>query len=169
MVAVPKLGDFGLVPGRSAVMWLTRLGTFSRYGHAAVVVETRPSRAEVDIMEAMPNGARRRTVDLLAETDWVWSRCTLSDEQRAEIVAAALACTGYPYDWPSIFGFIVRFWGSKFTGQPADHADRKVICSELVCWAYRAAGHELGPKPGLPPGDVSPGDLADHIMREGVS
>jgi len=44
-----------------------------------------------------------------------------------------------------------------------DHPDSKLICSELVAWSYREAGVDLFP--GVAPGDVSPGDLAEYLVE----
>lgn len=154
----PQLGDYGLQSGGGWGGWLIRLGTFSRYGHAAVIVSTDP----LEIVEATPGGARRRPV---TPDEFVWSHCPLTDAQRLRIAAEAVACIGYPYDFGDIAGFVARFFGAKVRGRSSDHADNRLICSELVAWCYRVAGHEVA-NSQVAPGDVSPGDLADHITRE---
>jgi uncharacterized protein YycO len=157
-MTVPQLGDFGLQPGGGLVGWMVRLGTFSRYGHSAVVVNTAP----LEIVEAAGHGARRRGC---RPDEFLWSRCPLTAEQRATVAAEAVACIGLPYDYGDIAGFVLRFFGAKIRGQSSDHADTRLICSELCVWAYRVAGHEIAPSPQIAPGDVSPGDLAQHITR----
>lgn len=153
-----QLGDFGLQPGGGLAGWMVRLGTFSRYGHAAVVVNTSP----LEIVEAAGAGARRRPADV---SEFVWSRCPLTLEQRTDIADEAIRCIGLPYDYRDIAGFVLRFLGARIRGRSGDHADSRLICSELVAWCYRVAGHEVAPSPDVAPGDVSPGDLADHLTR----
>lgn len=156
----PRLGDFGLQSGGGRGGYLIRLGTFSRYGHAAVVVSTDP----LQIVEATPGAARRRTC---APDEFVWSRCGLTTAQREVIAAEAIACIGLPYGWNDIAEFVFRFLGAKTRIFPSrDHPDNRLICSELVAYAYRQAGHEVAPTPDTAVGDVAPGDLAEHIVRE---
>lgn len=155
----PQLGDFGLSSGGGWGGWLIRLGTFSRWAHSSVVIGTDP----LEIVEATPGGARQR---LATPDEFVWSRCGLTTIQRQRIAAEAIACIGYPYDVKDIAGFVLRFFGATLRGKSGDHADDRLICSELVTWCYRVAGHEVAPSAQIAPGDVSPGDLADHITRE---
>lgn len=154
-----QLGDFGLSHGGGLAGWLVRLGTFSRYGHACVVVNTAP----LEIVEAAGHGARRRGCD---PGEFVWSRCPLTLGQRTDIADEAVRCIGLPYGWGDIALFVVRFFGAKIRQHSADHADQRLVCSELVAWCYRHAGHEVAPSPDIAVGDVSPGDLSDHIIRE---
>lgn len=174
----PRAGDFGVQPFDLAAWRRNRsnrvqaaicVGTLSRYWHACVIVAVAagpgvPALAprRVEIVEAAQGGARTRWVN---EDEFVWSRCDLTDEQRGRIVAEALACLGLPYDWRDIARFLLRFFGSTIRGRSGDHPDDRLICSELVAWCYRQAGHEAAPSADIAPGDVSPGDLADHITR----
>jgi hypothetical protein len=160
---MPRRSDFGVCRGRGWAEWMVRLGTFSRFGHAVVAVSDVHADGTIDIVEAMPHGARRRTVD---PAGYVWSRCPLTDAQRDQIEVAAVDCIGLPYDLWAIWGFFWRFWGAKLRQQSADHADAKMICSELASWSYRRAGHEIAPAATVACGDVSPGDLAQHILIE---
>lgn len=158
----PNRGDFGLTSGSRLAMKVIQIGTLSRYGHACVVVSDPDYyRNTIRIIEAQPGGARVRTVAL---DRFRWSNIVLTPEQRELIAARALLCEGLPYDWPAIFGFVARVLGHKLRliGRK-DHPDGKMICSELVVWAYLAADIDLGQ--GKPPGDVSPGDLADYLVQ----
>jgi uncharacterized protein YycO len=154
---VPRKGDFGLAAGGGAIMRVVRLGTFSRFGHACIAEDVADPAAIV-VIEPMPTGCRRRTAH---PREFVWSALDLTDEQRDTIVRYATTTVGLPYDWVSIAGFLLRFWGGKLRLPSSDHPDRKLICSELVVWAYREAGVDLAP--GRPPGDVSPGDLDQFL------
>ncbi len=157
----PQLGDFGVQSGGGWGGWLIRLGTFSRYGHACIVVSVDP----LQIVEATPGGARRRGC---RPDEFVWSRCPLTVAQRGVVRDEARKCIGLPYDWRDIAKFFPRFFGAKIRGHSGDHADSRLICSELVAWCYRVAGHDVASTRETAPGDVSPGDLADHVTREAL-
>lgn len=142
-------------------MWLVRLGTFSRYGHACEVVGTDPGRdLPVEIIEAAPRGVRRVYVH---PTAFRWSTggpldAHLTDEIRSNLVERAFSVIGRGYDWPSVAAFIPRFFGSKIGWSP-EHPDDHLFCSELVVWNRREEGLKMFP--GVAPGDVSPGMLQD--------
>jgi len=161
---MPRPGDFGLSPGGGLLMAAVRLGTFSRYGHACICSNTTTLGnigGMVEIIEAYPGGCRKRRV---STDEFTWSNIELSDTQRNGVVDYAHDTLGLPYDWRAIAGFLARFWWAKATNGSGDHADDKLICSELVVWAYRE-GAKLDLAPGRAPGDVSPGDLADYLVR----
>jgi hypothetical protein len=165
----PEPGDYGLAPGGSWPMWLVRLGTFSRYGHAAIcesveVNQVSPYEPDIiTIIEPMPGGCRRRAA---RPDEFTWSDLTLSDTQREQIVTAARRTIGLPYDWWAIACFVGRVWRSRLLRvNPARPGDDKLICSELVAWAYRQASPPVDLAPGKSPGDVSPGDLADVLVK----
>lgn len=135
-------------------MRVVRMGTMSRYGHAAIC-EAVHVDGRVQVIEPMPSGCRRRAAH---PAEFVWSDVPLTRQQRDTVVAYARSCIGLPYDWRAIAGFLARFWGVRLRLLPsADHPDRKLMCSEMVVWAWRAAGVDLAP--GRAPGDCSPGDL----------
>ena len=158
----PQLGDFGLTKGKGLAMFVIRHATASRYGHAAVCVGLERS-GHVAVVEAMPDGARIREV---SPDEFVWSNLPLTEQQRRDVSAYALNCLGFPYDWKAIIGFAIRVWKARWSTGSDDHADDKLICSELVAWCYREAGFDLAP--GTAPGDVSPGDLADWLFKYGL-
>jgi hypothetical protein len=156
-------------------MWLVRLGTFSRYGHAAEVVDVRSerpaapgSRAEVLIVEAAPGGVRQRWVPV---DEFRWSTGGpldeyLTDAIRADLVARAYSTLNRGYDWPSIIRLAPRFFNNRFRGWSKDRPDRRLFCSELIAWNRREAAVKfarpaLDMFPTLAPRDVMPGDLQD--------
>lgn len=165
-MTTPFPADFGIKPGGGWVMWLVRLGTFSRYGHAALVVDVEPGAdLPIHIVEATPNHG---VIDRWCHpSEFRWSTggpIDLTNEQRGIIERKAWSCLGEGYDYPSIFGFLVRFFGGR-AKIIRDRNNTKLFCSELVVWAYREAGVVL--VPGVPPDGVSPGDLVDFCPREG--
>jgi hypothetical protein len=158
----PEVGDFGLTKGKGLAMFAIRHLTASRYGHAAICLGMGGGgfTGMALIVEAMPDGARTRWVE---PDEFVWSNLPLTEVQRNAIYVKALSCVGLPYDWKAIIGFAIRVWKAKWSTGSDDHADDKVICSELVAWAYREAGFDLAP--GVAPGDVSPGDLENWLLK----
>lgn len=156
---MPQVGDFGLSTGGGLPMWFVRLGTFSRYGHAALVLEVNDTG--ITIIEATPKKVRIR---IAGPDEFKWSCLPLTDEQRIAIVGLATTTVGRGYDWPSLMRFLPRFFGAKVKGRSEDHSDDKLFCSELVCWAFRdGAGLDL--MPGIAPGDTSPGDLSKWLCQ----
>lgn len=166
----PDPGDFGLARGGGTAGYLVRLGTFSRYGHAVICVGQNHD-GSVQIIEAAGRGARLRRVQ---PRDLVWSAFVMTSVQRQTIVKSAQQCIGIPYDYGDIAMFVTRSLGVKVQRlgralrlnqdvSTKDHPDDKLICSELVVWCYRQAGIDLAL--GIAAGDVSPGDLADFIVR----
>jgi len=156
---MPEIGDFGLSKGGGIQMWFVRLGTFSRYGHAALVLEVNGN--EVTVIEAMPGGVRTRVAH---PGEFEWSCLELTHEQRQAIVTLALTALGRGYDWPSIFKFLPRFFGAKIKGGSSDHEDKLLFCSEYVTWVYRDAAHR-NLKPGFAPDTISPGDLTRWLCQ----
>lgn len=153
---LPQPGDFGLARGSGLAMAVVRFGTLSRYGHACVCEYTKDGR--IGIIEPMPTGCRQRVA---TPDEFVWSTVALTEEQRVRIVRYCIECIGIPYDWPAIAAFIPRVWGARITGRSDDHADDKLMCSEMVVWAFRRAGKDLAR--GRAPGDVSPGMLRQFL------
>jgi hypothetical protein len=161
---MPRLGDIGVTPGTTWPMRLIRIGTMSRYGHVCIVANEPVDGGQVLIGEAMPDGFRYRWLPAGSD-EFVWLDFRLSDEQRAAVGRGLNTAEGIPYDWWSIVLFVLRFWGVKVRGKSNDHSDDKLICSEAAVWLYRDfADSDLFP--GIAPGDVSPGDIADLWFRD---
>jgi hypothetical protein len=168
MAFAPREGDFGLCRGAGLAMAAVRLGTFSRYGHAATCEEVRPD-GRIVIIEPMPSGCRRRVA---RPQEFVWSDVALTDAQRAAVVAYARGLLGAGYDWPAIAGFVRRWWAHRllpwrrpgllpprYTDGPLRRG--RIMCSEAQVRGYREAGVDLGR--GRPAEAVSPGDLRQWL------
>jgi hypothetical protein len=163
MREIVKPGDFGISPGYGWPAYMIRLGTFSRYAHAAEVVDVdwNQENFPIQIVEAWQTGVRQRWVAL---DSFRWSSggpldAQLTPEIRANLVRRARSQLHKGYDWPSVFHFIPRFFYAKFQGHAWDRPDEKLFCSELVVWNRREEGIVMFPTTA--PGDVSPGMLAD--------
>lgn len=159
-------GDFAVVATHSRIGWLIRLVTRSHYNHAWVYL------GGGLIVEAEGSGA---VVSQLTNYDGcpvLWSNMTLTDTQRATIVATAkdVARRRVPYSWiddaciaaTALFGVHVPTW-VRHRLASTEH----LMCSQLVDVCYQSAGIDLVPSKALP-GDVSPGDLADVIAHRPV-
>jgi hypothetical protein len=151
---LPTLGAFGVQPGVGWEMWVVRTFTFAPVGHACVVVGVDDDMWWVDIVEAMPDGMRRRTV---TRTEFIWSAIPLAPGQGECVAAKAVDDVGKPYAWPSIAGFILRWFKVKWTGKAFDHPDLYAMCSEEADYLWRSCGTDLFP--GVAPNAVAPADL----------
>jgi uncharacterized protein YycO len=158
---VVQAGDGGIKPGGGFAMWLVRLGTFSRYGHACVASSDQYEDL-VWIIEARPDGVRETLVPV---SEYRWMNVRLDIVQRDIIVDRVRACLGRGYDWPNVLGFLGKFLGRKWLGWNTEAPDQKVFCSELVVWAYREAGLDLFPGKG--PNSIAPADLERFCDPEG--
>ena len=158
---LPEVGDFGLAAGSGWPMRAVRIGTFSRYGHAAICEQVNSANlgGSITIVEPMPHGCRRRVA---RPGEFVWSDVPLDPEQRKTVVDYAVTCIGLPYDWPAIFGFLTRHWRAKLGGSPDDRrGGEALICSEMPVRAYRLVGVDMAP--GKVASAVSPGDLRQWL------
>ena len=164
-----KPGDIYLTQIRGLGGFFIRLGQLvagdaSRYTHAGVVLD------DGTAIEADPRGARyfpldeveRRRIQYripLAFTAW-----DLTDEKRAEIVAAGRRYHGVPYNFLDYLSIgLATFnlrpkWLAHFVNNTGH-----MICSQLVDQVYQDAGVHIF-NDGRLPGDVTPGDLA-HVGR----
>ncbi len=142
--------------------WLIQIGTRSRFNHAGVAVRTRDDGA-VEVIEAAGGGVRRRWVDP-ADKTWLFVNPGLNQLQRTVMVREAERNLGLAYDYGDIARFVLRFWTNKIPRRARpDYADDRVICSELVAWCLHVAG--VDPWPDRAFGAVSPGDIADWLLR----
>ena len=155
------LGCYGVVRTRGLAGATIRLATRSRFNHAWVHI------GGGTIVEAEPGGARLGSADDYADCPGGTNAGEpLTDAQRAAIVAAARAMIGRGYSWLDIAALGLRQFGIRsawLTGR-IKRTDR-VICSQLVDYAYEQAGVTLFADGRLPQ-DVTPGDLAERIVEQ---
>lgn len=154
-------------------MWLVRAGTGSPpflrpapVGRAAICVGTDSQTGHPVIVEAAPRGVWSRS--LRAGEQWAWAAEELTPHQRAQLVGAATQYDGVPYTWPSILGFLLRWWVKQWRGRAEDHSDAKLFCSELVAWLYRdCMDPGLDLFPGVSPRTTAPADLYRRMRERG--
>jgi len=163
--AIPP-GTFGLtkIGGLLGVLislgqWL--VGDASRFTHAFIVLD------DGTVMEAMPSGARIRTLDH-AETHhpiaFSWA-IELTVDERTRIVEEARACEGVRYGFSAYLHLALSRLGVRWSWliRHLEHNGR-AICSQLVDDVYRRAGVQLFDD-GRAPFDVTPGDLANLLIE----
>jgi uncharacterized protein YycO len=155
----PQPGDFGLtrIPGYAG--FAARIGIFlngdgwHRYQHAFLVLEGD------QLIEAMPGGARIRSLidpDIANATFSDWS---LTDDQRAAICTYARTLVDTPYsilDYLSLTLVRLHIRPPGLTRYIADSGH--MICSQLIDHVYLKAGLHMF-NDGRFSGDVTPGDL----------
>lgn len=157
----PRPGDFALVRIHGGIGWLIRLGqwldggVYADYEHAFVYV------GDGEVVEAEPGGARRVPLSTYDGEELVWSSyvVSLTESQRAAIVASALRYVGTPYSFLDYLSLLVArlrlpFPSVKKYVKRTGH----MICSQLVDQCYQDAGVHLFAD-GRWPGDVIPADL----------
>lgn len=162
----PTAGMFGLTKiggllgvGISLGQWF--IGDASRYTHAFVVLD------DDTVMEAMPSGARIRTLDH-AETHepiaYSWA-VELTDEQRMLIVQQARVLEGARYGFSAYLHLALSRFGIRWPWLIRYlRRNGRFICSQLVDEVYNRAGVRLF-EDGRAPHDVTPGDLANLLIE----
>lgn len=154
----PLPGDFGLtkIKGLAGAFvsfgqWF--VGDFAPVQHALVYV------GNGMVVQAMPSGAELiRLEDASPVVKWSSGLVPLKAWERLTIVDEANALVGTPYSFLDYISIALERLGIR----PRWVLERvassgRLICSQLVCEAYRRAGVELFP--GKFPGDQTPGDL----------
>lgn len=160
-------GQFGLTTIGGRVGWWVGLGQFligdaSRFSHAFTCV------GNGEVVEAMPGGARLSPLSMYTEGPkaavTVFSDLNLTDGQRATIAATARALVGTKYNFLDYLVIALDHWGIRPKRLRKYMADRgHLICSQLVDLCFMRADIHLFQ--GVDPGDVTPGDLADYLIR----
>lgn len=154
----PLPGDFGLTKIRGLAgafvnfgQWF--VGDFAPVQHALVYV------GNGMVVQAMPSGAEMiRLEDASPVVKWSTGLIELTRHERANVSSAARYLVGTPYSFLDYVSIALERLGIR----PRWVLERvassgRLICSQLVCEAYRRAGVELFP--GKFPGDQTPGDL----------
>ena len=152
----PRFGDYGVVKTNGFFGWLIRLGTFSRWNHAVVYV------GNGEIVSADPRGIKKKPVSEYPNIAWNKHE-ELDDNQRMQIVNAALEAIGKPYDFFTIADLAFRILGLKvLTAGILSRLARNhgYICSELVAECYRKGGLVVAKEDYL----CTPGDLAERLI-----
>lgn len=161
----PVAGDFGVTSTSGWVAWVIRTVTRSSVNHAFLYL------GAGSILEADPNGGiSPGTSNEYPQA--VWSDVALTDVQRAAICKWGLQHRGVPYNFVDIAALlyaktIARLqprWAVPHSIRARLSTDRRMICSQFVDAAYRAAGVQLFTDDRLS-GDVTPGDLLDVIRH----
>ena len=131
----------------------------SVFTHAAIAIN------KTEIVEAWWEGVRTATLDGRGPYAIFETITPLNPIQQTGIEMYARGCVGKRYNYPGIFGFLVREWfGLKHNPFGSIHS---LWCSQLVFDVYRVIGLNL--LPGLDEEDITPADLANSklLMRKG--
>lgn len=162
---MPDTGDFGVVkiPGNvgdliRAGQWLNGDG-YADYEHAFVVVT-----ADGMVIEGRPSGAGHNYTS--AYPNAVYYTCP--DQHREAVGNAAVGLIGRPYSWVDYFALAAVRFHLDLIAHPLRSyvsSSGRLICSQLVDYAYQLAGVQLF-NDGRLPGDVTPGDLWALIVEQ---
>jgi len=126
----------------------------SMFTHAAVAI------SDQEIVEAWWEGVRISTLDGRGPYARFQTIAPLTLIQQTDIEMYSRGCVGKRYNYPGIFGFLVRQWfGLKHNPFGSQHS---VWCSQLVAEVYLASGINL--LPTLADMDTTPADLANSKL-----
>jgi hypothetical protein len=163
-MANPGVGDFGVVKTPGNVGDLIRLGQwlngdgYADYEHAFVVVR------DGQVIEGRPSGAGYNHVTAYPGAAYY----TCPDNARGAVANAAAGLIGRGYSWADYFALAaVRFHLDLIAPPLRSYVESsgRLICSQLVDYAYQLAGVQLFDD-GRLPGDVTPGDLYGLILQQ---
>jgi hypothetical protein len=164
-MTAPGVGDFGVVniPGRMGRLirlgqWLNGDG-YNDYEHAFIVIT-----ADGTVVEGRPSGAGHNHTS--AYPGAVYYTCP--DNAREAVADAAIGLIGRGYSWADYFALAAVRFHLDLIAHPLRRyveSSGRLICSQLVDYAYQLAGVQLFDD-GRLPGDVTPGDLYALIIKQ---
>lgn len=165
MTDTPGVGDFGVVniPGDMGKLirigqWLNGDG-YNDYEHAFVVID-RTGR----VIEGRPSGAGYNRTTAYPTAAYY----TCPDTAREAVSDAARSLLGRPYSWADYLALAaVRFHLDLIAPPLRGYVESsgRLICSQLVDYAYQLAGVQLF-NDGRLPGDVDPAALYRLILAQ---
>lgn len=146
-----------------ALVWLGQAinGDLSKWTHAFLTLD------DGTVFEAEPGGARITPLSAYDGHEVLWVPWTLTDAQRAAVVATARQHAGIGYNWTTYFYLAayrleLPFLTKWLEGRVKN--DARLICSQAVDHFYALNGIQLFDD-GRLPYDVTPGDLARLVKR----
>ena len=154
----PLAGDYIVFKSTGWAARAIQYGTRSRWNHAAIAL------GDGFIVEAVPSGIRRTALADYDHREYVVGRRHLTSWQRSKVCAYATSRIGAGYGWLDIAALalvalgIRPAWLDNFAAN-----DDRLVCSQLVAYAYAAAGERLTDDDAW---TVTPGDLADLILTD---
>jgi len=158
---MPNIGDYFVVHTDGWAARMIQIGTRSKWNHAGIYI------GNGQIIEALPQGVK---IDNLSKYDGkpiIWAHeMSLTSQERVNLITFAKRFENDGYGVWSIIalGFKCLTFGLPLI--PADWIavrEKKVICSQLVAWAYSHVGIKLTNKKHAL---VTPKDLANRLSRK---
>ena len=155
----PIAGDFGLTQIAGTTGKLIRIGQwlngdgFANYEHAFIYI------GNDQIVEAEPGGARIAKLSKYQSDSIHWStgHFSLTENQRTQIVHAAIGYLGVPYSFLDYASLAARRLDIPVPGLHSYIKSTKhMICSQLVDQCYQDVGCHIFNDPDRWPGDVTP-------------
>ena len=163
MTALPTPGAYLVIQTHSLMAQGIRLGcalggTWSRFNHAAIYAGGHV------VIEANPAGVQERPLDEYDPSQWCASRIPLTRWEQEKVLGYARSKIGTPYGWLDIVALAaVQFDHCPTWLERTAEGDDRLVCSQLVAYAYAAAGVPVVPGD---PWRVTPGALADAILTQ---
>jgi uncharacterized protein YycO len=155
---MPNIGDYFVVHTTGVPAKLIQFGTRSKWNHAGIYIGNN------EIIEARPSGVKKAPITKYDGLPIIWSDENLTQEQREEIVRFAKGFENDGYGIWSIvaLGFKCLTFGVPFL--PANWMavrEKRVICSQLVAWAYSHVKIKISTKPHAL---VTPKDISKRLL-----
>lgn len=135
--------------------------------HVGIVVQVDEAWGTVQVLEAMPRGARYRWLQPEDYKTHSFIRLPLWDHERANIQSLAGAYTNKPYGFSDYLALALKHLGINFKW--LDHYianNGRMICSQLVDDILRQVGYHVF-RDGRLSQDVTPGDLWFALKQQG--
>lgn len=153
-------GQIGLL--RNGTTFITRAIEWATYSHSHHVIV---AISETQCISAEPGGVRIRDISDYGHIDW--SEFSLTDTQRASIIAAANQSQKLPYNYAiypvllaaRVTGILVPDWISGWLSKR-----KNVDCSQLADDIYNAAGIDLFTASNVL---TTPGDFERYFIKQG--
>jgi uncharacterized protein YycO len=156
----PQAGDYFVVATNGVVARLIRWFTGSWANHCGICL------GGDLIVEANPGGVAVGHLSAYAGDHIAWSRFDLTEKEVDRMMGACQVMLGIPYSFKDIAALVLRRWGVRWWAAHRLARGDRLICSQLVVRAYRAAGFDL--VANVPDNWVTPGDLA-AVLEEATT
>ncbi|HEX8464891.1 MAG TPA: hypothetical protein VF627_09775 [Abditibacterium sp.] len=131
----PKPGDILLFSHAKGLNRLVTWFSHSRYYHCSIY------EGQGHSIEARPEGVVRR--DLMKDSGAVFRVIPMPESASEQVVEYARGCLGKHYSVLDVFLIIWRQLFPRFRVPIVN--DNSLICSEMICLAWRRAGLDLFP------------------------
>ena len=156
---MPSVGDYFVVHTAGLPARLIQVGTWSFWNHAGIYL------GDNKIIEATPKGVKISELSKYDNHKIIWSsESSLTEQERINLVTFVKGFENDGYGIWSIIALAFKCLGLSIL--PANilaEKENKVICSQLVAWAYSHVGVKVSRKRHAL---TTPKILAERILKK---